>query len=134
MTEKKRIFIVDDDKIALTSLEKLLALSGFEVKTSQSPKDVIALIKAFAPHLIILDLVMPGLGGLEVCQMLNADESTRGIPIIVVSALGKFADIKKAYAFGVINYFVKPYDFKEVLREINKALSYKEQGEMPSNG
>ena len=55
--------------------------------------------------------------------MLNSDKETRGIPIIVVSALDKEADIKKAYRLGVVGYITKPYDLNKLLQEINKAIS-----------
>lgn len=126
--DKKRIFIADDDLVNLNSLQKLLVLSGYEVQVTPNPKEVLSMIKSFQPHLILLDLLMPGLGGLEICEMLNEDEKTRGIPIIVVSALGGLADIKKAYRLGIVNYITKPYDFKKLLEEINKAIAYKEQG------
>lgn len=126
MTDKKRIFIVDDDEIVLISLKKLLVFSGFDVEINQDGKDVFLKIIAFKPHLIILDLVMPNLGGLEICQMLNDDKQTRGIPIIVVSGLNNPADQKNAYRLGVINYFTKPYNFDKLLQEINKAIVSKE--------
>jgi len=83
-------------------------------------------IKTFKPDLILLDLVMPNLGGMEICEMLNQDKQTCGIPIIVVSGLSKLIDQKRAYQLGVIGYFTKPYDFPKLLKEINKAISYKE--------
>lgn len=126
MGDKKRIFIVDDDEIALTSLKKMLVLSGFEVEITQEAKEVFSKIKAFNPHLIILDLLMPNMGGLEVCQMLNDNKETRGIPIFVVSGLNSPVDQKSAYRLGVINYFTKPYDFNKLLQEINKAIVAKE--------
>ncbi len=126
MADKKKIFIVDDDEIALTSLKKMLVFSGFEVEITQEAKEVFPKIKAFTPHLIILDLLMPNMGGLEVCQMLNDDKETRGIPIFVVSGLNSPADQKAAYRLGVINYFTKPYDFNKLLQEINKAIFSKE--------
>lgn len=125
MADKKKIFIVDDDEIALTSLKKLLVLSGFEVEVTSEAKGVFEKIKVFNPHLIILDLLMPNMGGLEVCQMLNDDKQTSGIPIFVVSGLNNPADQKSAYRLGVINYFTKPYDFNKLLQEINKAIAFK---------
>lgn len=126
MPKKKKIFIADDDEVILTSLKKLLVLSGFEVETTQKAKDIISKIKVFKPDIILLDLVMPNLGGMEVCAMLNQDKQTCGIPIIVVSGLSKLIDQKKAYHLGVIGYFTKPYDFDKLLKEINKAIAYKE--------
>lgn len=126
MPGKKRVFIADDDEAVLTSLQRLLQLSDFEVETTRSPKEIVPMIKAFMPDIILLDLLMPNLGGLEICEMLNGDEQTQGIPIIVISALGREEDIKRAYKLGVIGYFVKPYDFNGLLKEINRAIAYKE--------
>lgn len=126
MEEKKRIFIADDDEAGLASLRKMLELSGFLVESVKDAKEIREKIKAFSPHLLLLDLLMPHLGGLEVCSMLNNDQETAGIPIIIISGLGGYADIKNAYKLGVVGYVTKPYDFSELLKEINKAIISKE--------
>ncbi|HAH21284.1 MAG: hypothetical protein A2Y00_02375 [Omnitrophica WOR_2 bacterium GWF2_43_52] len=126
MNEKNRIFIADDDAVTLKSLKDLLSLSGFEVETAQEPIEILSKVKAFKPQLILLDLLMPQLDGFEICQILNQDRDTQGVPIIVVSALGGYVDIKKAYKFGVVDYVTKPYDFKSILGQIHKAIAYKE--------
>lgn len=126
MADKKRIFIADDDEIALQSLKELLLLSGLAVETSKDSKEVLQKVKMYKPHLILLDLRMPHLGGFEICEMLNQDKDTHSIPIIITSALSDHADIKKAYLSGVIGYFAKPYDFKKLLQEINKVIASKE--------
>ena len=127
MSDKKKIIIVDDDKAVLESLEKLLVLSGFEALSTQDSREAVSKIKSFKPSIILLDLLMPHLGGLEICEILNADKDTQGIPIIVLSALDKEADIKKAYYLGVVDYITKPYDFQDLLRKINKAVFYKDE-------
>jgi two-component system alkaline phosphatase synthesis response regulator PhoP len=124
---KKRILIIDDDTVALNSLKELLALSGYAVETIQDTKgDIMHRIKAFSPHIILLDLLMPHIGGFEVCELLNKDKETQGIPVIIVSALLKEADVKRAYRLGIIGSVTKPYDFSKLLQEINKALASKE--------
>lgn len=125
--DKKRILIIDDDKVVLESLRKLLELHSFEVLAVQEAREAFSKTKFFGPDVILLDLLMPRLGGLEVCEMLNSDKETQGIPIIVVSALDKEADIKKAYHLGVVGYITKPYDLNKLLQEINKAISYKQE-------
>ncbi len=127
MIERKRVFIADDDEIALTSLQKLLLLSGFEVEATVDSSEVMSKINKFKPHIILLDLRMPNLGGFDICDMLNKDANTRGIPIIIISALAGDKDIHRAYQLGVIGYFTKPYDFPKLLSEINKALFYKDE-------
>ena len=126
MSEKNRIFIADDDAAASQSLKDLLVFSGFEVDTTENPNEVLSKVRVFKPQLIILDLVMPRLDGFEVCQTLSQDQDTQGIPIIIVSALSGYTDIKKAYKLGVVGYFTKPYDFHNILAEINKAIAFEE--------
>ncbi|MFA5147376.1 MAG: response regulator [Candidatus Omnitrophota bacterium] len=126
MSEKKRIFIADDEETILTSLKKLFELSGFEVDTSRESKNVLAMVKAFKPHVILLDLLMPGMGGFEICELLNKDEDTQKVPIIIISALADDVDIKKAFKMGVVGYFTKPFDYQKLLYEVNKAIAYKE--------
>ncbi len=127
MSVPRKIFIVDDDEVVLESLRKLLVLSGFEVDATSDAREAVAKIKASRPQMILLDLLMPHLGGFEICEMLNRDPQTQGIPIIIISAIGGFTDVKRAYKLGVVGYFTKPYDFKELLKEISKDIYYKER-------
>ncbi len=127
MAEKKRILIADDDAVVLTSLKKLLVISGFEVNVATSARDILSIVKSFKPQLILLDLLMPDLGGLEICDILNKDSQTQGIPIIILSAVGNYTDIRKAYKLGVIGYITKPYEFPQLLKEIRKAIDSKEK-------
>ena len=126
MSEKKKILIIEDDEVVLISLKRLLELSGFQVEGIDETKDCLSKIKLLSPQIILLDLSMPHLGGLEICEMLNNDSATKQIPIIVVSGLIKDEDIKKAYKLGVMAYFTKPYEFPKLLQEINKILAYRE--------
>jgi len=126
MEELRKIFIADDDEAVLTSLKKLLEISGYQVLATTNPLEVVIKIRAFKPHLILLDLLMPDLGGLEICEILNKNKEIQGIPIIIISALGSYADIKKAYQLGVIGYITKPYEFPQLLKEIKRAISLKE--------
>ena len=125
--DKKKILIIDDDKVVLESLRRLLELHSYEALAVQEAGEAFSKAKSFNPDVILLDLLMPSLGGLEICEMLNSDKETRGIPIIVVSALDKEADIKKAYRLGVVGYITKPYDLNKLLQEINKAIAYKQE-------
>jgi len=126
MGNKKKIVIVDDDQKISSILQELLAGQGFDTQTTNNPKEVVPLIKASEPDLILLDLLMPNLGGFEICEILNKDKDTQGIPIIVISGLIDAADIKRAYKLGVVSYFTKPLDLQELVKEINKVLAYKE--------
>lgn len=123
----KRILIIDDEEDFARFIKKNLEETGeFKAEMLNDAKDVLKGVKLFMPDLILLDLVMPDIGGLEVCEILNNDKDTQEIPIIIVSALGGYTDIKRAYKLGVIGYLTKPFDFSQLLDEIRKALSRKE--------
>lgn len=124
----KRILILDDEADFAYFLKKSLNTTGeFTAESFNDVTNIVERVKVFKPDLILLDLMMPSLGGFEVCEMLNADKDTTEIPIIIISALGGYTDIKRAYKMGVIGYLTKPFDFSQLLGEIQKALSYKEK-------
>lgn len=124
---KKRIFVADDKEDVLSMLQDALTAKGFEVKISKDPKEMIKLIKIFQPQLILLDLLMPDLDGFDICQILNDDPETRGIPIIIMSGLGDPVDIKRAYKLGVVDYFTKPFGIDAIVAKIEKAIANKEK-------
>ncbi len=124
---KKRIFIADDQSEVLSLLKDFLTSNNFDVMTCKESKNVLRLIRSFKPHLILLDLLMPDLGGFEVCEILNNEPETRGIPIIVISGLSDPLDIKKAYKLGVVDYLVKPFSMDSMLKKINQSIANKEK-------
>ena len=124
---KKRIFIADDQSEVLSLLKDFLTTNNFDVMTCREPKNVLRLIRSFKPQLILLDLLMPDLGGFEVCEILNNEPETRGIPIIVISGLSDSLDIKKAYKLGVVDYLVKPFSLDSMLKKISQAITNKEK-------
>lgn len=124
--EKKRVMIVDDEKDFLTIVKMNLEKADkYTVMTLSNAKDIISQIHAFKPDVILLDLLMPSIGGIEVCEMLNKDPLAQKIPVIIVSALEKRTDKLKAYKLGVTDYIVKPVEIDELVTKIEKALSYK---------
>jgi len=123
-----KILIIDDEADFAFFLKKSLEAGGeFQVEAFNDARNVVEKVRLFAPDLILLDLMMPDIGGFEVCEMLNKDPVTQAIPIVIISALGGYTDIKKAYNLGVIGYLTKPFDLEQVKQEIHKALSYKEK-------
>ncbi|MFH0731511.1 MAG: response regulator [Candidatus Omnitrophota bacterium] len=124
--DKKKVMIVDDEedftKITKLNLE---ATGKFEVFTLSNAKDIISHVHKFAPDLILLDILMPKIGGIEACEMLNNDSAGKGIPIIVLSALDKYKDKANAYKLGIVDYIVKPIDKSALISKIEKALQFK---------
>ena len=84
---KSRILIVDDDAQARCLLEAMLQNEGFETALAENGRRALEVVKTFQPHLILLDLMMPGMTGFEVAAKLKMNSDTKSIPVIVVSAL-----------------------------------------------
>jgi len=125
---KKKIMIIDDEESFASLLKmRLESSAGYEVMAVIESKDIIDRIHVFAPDVILLDLLMPGIGGLDVCDMLNNDSFGQTIPIIVVSGLDKSADKIEAFKFGVTDYFVKPIDDAKLIEAIEKAIKSKSE-------
>ena len=123
---KRKILIVDDEvdflKITKLNLEET---GKFEVRTLSNAKELISQLKSFWPEVILLDLLMPGIGGLEVCDMLNNDPVGQRLPIIILSALDKDKDKLNAYKKGVVDYLTKPIEKDVLIAKIEKALGAK---------
>jgi two-component system cell cycle response regulator len=103
-----RILLVDDEPINLELYEGILAEEGYATATADSGPAAIAAVAAGPPDLILLDLMMPGMTGLEVCRTLKENPETGGIPIIVVTALGQVAAKEEALTSGADDFVAKP--------------------------
>jgi PleD family two-component response regulator len=123
---KKKIMIIDDEESYALMLKMRIENSGdYEVRVFSEAKNIISHLHEFKPDVILLDLLMPGTGGLDACDMLNNDALGQSIPVIIVSGLSKETDKNKAFKFGVIDYLVKPVDDTKLMEAIKKAIEYK---------
>jgi DNA-binding response OmpR family regulator len=123
---KKKIFIADDQEDVLSLLNDFLTEHDFEVKVLKEPKNILAAVISFKPDLILLDLLMPDLGGFEICEIFNKNQQTCEIPIIIISGFGNLVEIKKAYSLGAVGYFVKPFSLQDLFTKIIKTIDNKE--------
>jgi DNA-binding response OmpR family regulator len=120
--------LVVDDEIDFTRLLKsnLEETGKYEVLALPNASDIISHVRAFRPQIILLDIIMPGAKGIEVCEMLNNDSVGKLIPIIIISALAKEADKYKAYKVGIVDYMEKPIDLNRLIAKIDKYLQFKQ--------
>jgi DNA-binding response OmpR family regulator len=125
--QKKWILVADDQNEILSLLNDSLSNRGFEVVLCRESKNALYLIKSLKPALILLDLMMPDVNGFEICEILNKDPETCGIPIIIISGFDDEIAVKKAYKLGVVGYFVKPFALSDLCNEIEKVLANKEK-------
>ena len=121
-TLKAKILVVDDKPENLHLLADALGNQGYEVKGVVNGKMALMVANTVIPDLILLDVVMPGLDGYQVCQQLKADQVTQNIPIIFLSASNNSVDRVKALSAGGVDYINKPFQIDEVLLRIKNQL------------
>lgn len=121
--DKSTIFIVDDTHINLQLLNLLLTRQGYRVLTFSEGSTALAAIQNDLPDLVLLDIMMPGMDGYEVCQQLKALNATKDIPIIFISALSDVFDKVKAFSLGAVDYIIKPFQSEEVIARVSTHLT-----------
>ena len=104
------ILIVDDNAANLKLARVLLAVDGFELRTAASAEEALTLLESFTPRLILMDLQLPGIDGLELTRRLKADPARRGIIVLALTAYAMKGDDEKAFAAGCDGYITKPID------------------------
>ncbi len=123
MVHKADILIVDDTLENLRLLSQILSGHGYLVRVALNGLHALDTISEKAPDLILLDIMMPHLDGYEVCARLKADERTRSIPIIFISALDGIDDKIRAFEVGGVDYITKPFQIEEVLVRVQTHLA-----------
>ncbi len=123
-----KILAVDDEEDILELLRYNLTKEGCEIDCVLSGEQAISRTFEFQPDLILLDLMLPGLDGLEVCRILRRNEKTREIPIIMLTAKGEDGDIVKGLTLGADDYVVKPFSPKVLVARIQAMMRRKNRG------
>jgi CheY-like chemotaxis protein len=109
---KGNILVVDDHPINLNIMVDMLTKQGYLVRPAINGEVALQSAKKFPPDLILLDIMMPGLDGYEVCHELKADERTHDIPVIFITALEETSNKIKAFDAGGVDYITKPFQQK----------------------
>jgi DNA-binding response OmpR family regulator len=125
MAEKddKRILCIEDEQEMIDLIRLILSRRGFEVKGANGGKAGLELIRREPPDLVLLDLMMPDMDGWEVYQQMKADEATRDIPVIVVTAKAQSIDkVLGLHIAKVDDYIAKPFSPQELLTSVDKVL------------
>ena len=116
----ENILVVDDEKATQDMLSRFLTKEGYEVIVASSGEEALQLADKENPRVILLDVVMPGIGGILACKKLKAQENTRFVPVIIVSALGQ--SWEQAIEAGADEFVQKPIDFVELRVRIRSML------------
>jgi CheY-like chemotaxis protein len=112
------ILVVDDDPVIQKLLSVNFEMEGYRVVTASDGLDGLAQVKAVNPDIILLDVMMPRMDGLTVARKLKSDPSTKGIPIVLLSAKAQSTDIQLGLEAGAEDYITKPFDPLELLDKV----------------
>jgi CheY-like chemotaxis protein len=122
MQAKKKILLVDDSNTALMIERMLLGSVHYDIVTAGDGREAVSKAETERPDLIVMDVVMPHMTGLEACRALRDQPKTRGIPIILVTTRGEGESIEKGFASGCSDYVTKPINGLELLTKIKNQL------------
>lgn len=120
--KRKKILLVDDSSTALMIERMLLSKSSYELVTARDGREAVAKATSELPDLILMDVIMPHMTGLEACRALRAQEVTRAIPIILVTSRGENETVETGFASGCNDYVTKPINGLELLTKLRDQL------------
>ncbi len=114
------ILIVDDDEPIYSYLQKKIAKQGYTVYVANDGEKALKQVFAVIPDIILLDVKLPKINGIEICKRLKNDSRTKAIPIIMLSAKAQSDEIQEGLAAGADRYLCKPIGFPDILKEIKQ--------------
>jgi DNA-binding response OmpR family regulator len=122
MPSEKKILVADDDPNVLFLITALLSKSRYQVVQAVDGTQALELARSLHPHLMVLDVMMPGIDGFEVCRTVKADAATSDIKVIMVTAKTSGMDIETGLSAGADHYITKPFRMAELSSTINVLL------------
>ena len=118
----KKILVADDEPNIVISLEYLLKREGYTVLLARDGQQALDTIIRERPDLVLLDVMMPGKSGFEVCQAVRASEDLQGPKILMLTAKGRDTDVAKGTALGADDYMTKPFSTRELVEKVARIL------------
>ena len=131
MNMSGKILVVDDEEIVIKSCLRILGDADYEVEAVQSGFEAFEKLNENYYDVIILDIMMPKMDGYETCKALKADEATKNIPVILLSAKGRNVDMQTGYDVGADEYITKPFSPRKLVDRINTMLGHSDSSDIP---
>lgn len=126
----KNVLVVDDDENILELVAYNLLRAGYSVDTADNGEAAINKVRSRQPDLVLLDLMLPGIDGFDVCRTLKSDDATRGIPVIMLTARGEEADIVTGLELGADDYIPKPFSPRVLLARVKAVIRRRGRNEV----
>ena len=127
-----KILIVDDEKDIADLISYNLEREGFRTRIVLDGNEALAAVRSFAPDLMVLDLMLPGVGGLDICKRIRANPETSSLPIIMLTAKADEVDKIIGLEIGADDYVTKPFSVKELVARVRTVLRRVQEGKKPS--
>lgn len=127
----KRVLIIDDSATSRLAQQFILQGAGYDVFTAENAEDGIARARSERPHLVLLDVMMPGMDGFTACKALRGYPETRSLPIIMVTSEREEGSVETGFESGCSDYVLKPIDRIELLAKIDNYLATDAAGAFP---
>lgn len=119
----RKILIAEDERDILDLIIFTLQFGGYDVVPTSNGADALEMVHKEHPDLILLDVRMPRMSGYEVCERIKAEDDTRKIPVVFLSAKGQEAEVTAGYEMGAVDYILKPFAPDELLERLDNILS-----------
>jgi DNA-binding response OmpR family regulator len=118
----KQILIVDDEPNVVIPIQFLLEQQGYRIMIAERGEDALDLIYQYKPDLVLLDIMLPGIDGYEVCEIIRLNRNYRNVKIIFLTAKGREVEIVKGLALGADSYITKPFSNAELITKVKELL------------
>lgn len=123
MTQGPTVLIIDDSATSCYLMESILKKEGYTVRTAGDGREGLTMLTRECPHCVVLDVVLPGMSGYEICRLLRSKSVFQGLPIIMVSTKNTSLDKTWALRQGATDYMVKPFKEDELLSMVKAAIA-----------
>ena len=126
MADKAKVLVVEDEEILLTALREELATGGYDVEGAGDGQEGLEKVESFKPDLVLLDLVMPKMDGMEMLQRLKGNPATKDVPVVILTNLSDYERISEALSLGAMDYLVKAnYKLEDLLDKVKTVVARK---------
>ena len=124
--QQQKVLLIEDDKFMAELITMRFKKDGIAFDYAENAKVGLAKIKTEKPALILLDIILPGMGGFEFLKKIKADKETASIPVIIISNLGQKVEIEQGMKLGAKDYLIKAtHDLSDIIQKVNQALKEK---------
>lgn len=121
-TAKAKIIVVDDDLDICELLDMKLRQFDYDVRTAQSGAQALEMMRDLQPQLVILDIMMPAMSGMDVLRQMRSESAIAVIPVILMTSKRQEQDVNTGFALGVVDYIIKPFNLKDLVVQVASVI------------